>query len=139
MTLNEFAMEVLSKPVPFVDKGRDWDGLDCWGLLRLCYKEVYGIELPSYADRYNSTSDFETLCSVVLLERTGQWVEVDEAQAGDGVSLRIAALPIHIGVMLDKTWVLHTEEKTGPMRERVDNLVWDGKVDGYFRYKHTQG
>ncbi len=34
--------------IPFIAGGRGWDGCDCWGLLLLAYREVLGIELPSY-------------------------------------------------------------------------------------------
>lgn len=35
--------------LPFVLGGRTKEGLDCWGLVKVVYQEVKGIELPDFA------------------------------------------------------------------------------------------
>ena len=40
--------------VPFVHRGRSFDGCDCYGLIRLIYKEELSIELPDFLEiEYN--------------------------------------------------------------------------------------
>ncbi len=34
--------------IPFVDGGRDFDGCDCWGLVRLVFLKEKGIEINGY-------------------------------------------------------------------------------------------
>lgn len=36
--------------IPFKHKGRDFKGCDCFGLVRLIFKEERGIELPDYLE-----------------------------------------------------------------------------------------
>jgi murein DD-endopeptidase len=34
--------------IPYVAHGRDYAGADCWGLLYLFYRDVLGVQIPSY-------------------------------------------------------------------------------------------
>ena len=43
--------------LPWREHGRDRDGVDCWGVLRLIYLERLGIELPSYHSQYSTRAD----------------------------------------------------------------------------------
>ena len=36
--------------IPYVDKGRNREGCDCWGLVRLVHVEEAGIVLPMHTD-----------------------------------------------------------------------------------------
>ncbi len=132
MTLEEFVLKVLK--VPFVDHGRDWSGLDCWGMIRLAYQEIYGIELISYGERYESSLDLETLQEMIAEEKEELWHEVEDPQIGDLVLLKILGRPIHIGIMVTPRSALHTEDKIGPVIENLHGLAWKNRVEGYYRY-----
>ena len=52
--------------IPFMAHGRDKNGLDCWGLIWLTYKEQRGIILPSYDEVY--FEDYNTVQLIGFLE-----------------------------------------------------------------------
>src|SRR5512134_1374594 len=45
--------------IPYLDHGAARSGCDCWGLVRLIYRERTRIELPSYAGDYAGEADSE--------------------------------------------------------------------------------
>lgn len=54
--------------IPYLDKGRSIVGSDCWGLLFQVYRELRGIELPSYAERYVTGSDRAAMARLIAGE-----------------------------------------------------------------------
>ncbi len=51
MNINEFVLKAMA--VPFKEKGRDYEGVDCYGIAYLGFKEVFNIQLPTYTDDYS--------------------------------------------------------------------------------------
>jgi cell wall-associated NlpC family hydrolase len=153
--------------LPFLVRGRDARGCDCWGLVRLVLGERFGIEVPSYAGDYETIEDHGRLAALVNKgisttetqrhrEREGRapgaprdprclyasvvhpaWSEVDPGQEcpGDVLLLRLRGLPIHVGLLVAKGWMLHTREATGSVLERLDGLAWGRRVLGTYRYQ----
>ncbi len=161
--------------IPFAERGRTRAGCDCWGLVRLVLAERFGIELPSYADGYETVKDHGRLVELIQAgkgittteaQRHGEprrdcwlraeraekpvgsrclcasvvkpaWLEVERGaeQAGDVVLLRLRGLPIHVGLVVARGWMLHVEAKVDSVLERFDGLEWRRRVLG--TYRHT--
>lgn len=49
----------------FVEHGRTREGCDCWGLLRLVYREEFGIELPGYDERNESIQEMAEIQGLI--------------------------------------------------------------------------
>jgi cell wall-associated NlpC family hydrolase len=63
--------------IPYLEKGRDPKiGLDCWGLFRVFYQEFMGIELPSFADTYQSALDHEAMTKAMNKHLPSNWIKV---------------------------------------------------------------
>ena len=122
--------------LPFVSGGRTRDGVDCWGLVRLVYAEVFGIELPSYRDRYIDANRGPEVARLIEAERaTGTWapVQVCDTRLGDAVLLRTKGFAMHVGLLVARGEMLHVEAGIDAMIERLASPVWNRRTVGYFR------
>ena len=134
MDLNTFATSIVEGAVPFLDKGRTREGLDCWGICVLAYAEVYGIELASLDWRYKGTSKPEALEEVVRREQETSWRQVAEPQPGDVVVFRVGGHPSHIGLVLGDGLMLHIGEGFEAAVERYGSLMWGKRVADFWRH-----
>lgn len=138
MDLTQFANKIMIEATPFVEKGRDYDGIDCWGLVYLCYRDVYGIELPTHTGDYNSTRRRQEVRDLIAQRKDAQWVLTKDPRPGDGVLLRQMGRACHMGVLMDRRNVLHIEEGTNASIEDITKLPWRGanfdKVEGIYRH-----
>lgn len=121
--------------IPFVDKGRDESGLDCWGLVRLVYKNELGIDLPSYCEDYESTNDYEILRDIVTLEKGQRWKAVKEPKEFDVIILNMRGMPIHVGIVTKKDHMIHCALGIGTVHEHSGVAKWKHRVAGYARWK----
>lgn len=122
--------------VPFREKGRTQDGLDCYGLVRLVFQEQRGIELPSYAEDYATTTDAEDITRLFRGEVATHWREVPvrEARLFDVAVLRILGEPIHFALVLHPPWFLHIMKDTWSVMERWDALIWEKRLVAVLRW-----
>jgi cell wall-associated NlpC family hydrolase len=99
--------------LPFVDHGRDFSGVDCWGLVRLIMQQECRIEIPSYGE--TSALDLINVAGLMKQESIVEpWLPVlrSSAQAFDVVVMHRRHDPIHVGILASATQVMHIEEKT---------------------------
>lgn len=124
-------------PIPFKERGRDYDGADCYGLYYLFARDEKGVQVPSYAEAYATCMDKEEISAIIRQETASTWepIEQSEVQAGDLVVLRIAGHPWHCGVMLDRHKFLHIEIGANVCRDDVTSVRWAKRVDGFYRWK----
>ena len=142
--LPEWVIEYLK--IPFKEKGRDRTGLDCYGLVRLVFQEQRQIELPSYTDAYETTTDAKSIRELQLREMRileaahdeleARWrpIPLTEVRLFDGLIIRIKGDPIHFGLVLDDQYFLHTMRGTWTVAERWNGLAWKSRVIGAVRY-----
>lgn len=131
MTLNEFVRWSLM--TPFVDKGRDYSGWDCWGLVFCAYRDVYGIVLPKYLD-YDSSVEYDQL-KVLISAGKRAWIPVKIPQAGDVAVFNISGMPCHTALVIDGKSALHAEKKIGTFIEPLSSPVWARRIEGFYRHE----
>ena len=119
--------------LPYADKGRTVDGLDCWGLARLIYRDQLGIELPSYLEGYTSAEEAAEVAALIE-ENKPLWHEVARPQPFDLVALRLKGHPMHCGVCVGQGRFIHVMLGTNVTVERLDSPLWAKRITGYFRH-----
>lgn len=111
--------------IPFEWGGDTMEGASCWGLVTLVQREVFGRVLPKVPHG-------ENMAFAVKCAEAKQWavdacrprpIRMDEAEAGDVLHMRsdLSRERAHIGVFASGDLVLHTEEQTGSIMERMDS------------------
>lgn len=129
MTVSEFIMKALR--VPFKDKGRSYEAWDCYGLMYCFFRDVHGIDLPGYLN-YSSTKEYEQLKSLIDEARPA-WDEVNNPEIGDVALFNISGYPCHIGILVGKNKVIHTEERLGTFIEPLRGVIWGKRLSGIYR------
>ncbi len=127
--------------IPYKECGRDYDGIDCWGLVVLCHKELLGIEIPIYEDiLLTSMSNYKSTTAQIT-EQMNSYFPFDEITSpkfGDSVLINMLGQPLHIGFVLDATTMLHTTQRTGVVSETFRGLKWQKRIKGFYRYSEKQ-
>ena len=119
--------------LPYADKGRDRDGVDCWGLVRLVYAELMGIELPSHADGYVSAAELADVTRAIR-GNMRPWSPVARPHALDVVLLRIAGSEAHVGLIVGGGFMLHVHAGIDTALERIDTALWRRRIVGTYRH-----
>lgn len=122
--------------LPWADRGRDRTGCDCWGLVRLVYAEALGISLPSYAGDYPSADELREIDGLIRgALGAGPWVEVAAVREFDLVLFGIGRFDSHIGIMVDRSRMLHMMGCDTAKIERVDTPIWSRRRRGTWRHR----
>lgn len=116
--------------IPYKNRGTDFDGCDCWGLVRLVYKEEYGLELPSF-DYTSAELDNSDL--IDTSKPTIKAVEVKEPKEGDLVTMAYGGYEGHVGLVVSGGRVLHTCRAYGTVCEPLRGWGLRSRIRGFYR------
>ena len=123
--------------LPYQENGRTEQGVDCWGLARLVYKQEFGIELPDYSDLYSGSWDEQVTKLINYHKDT--WQEVKQPEVGDLCLFNIYGEPAHIGVYVGDSKFLHSRDGQDTVIESLNNSLWKRRLAGYFSYQRVSG
>ena len=123
MELTEFINKAIG--VPFKDHGRDFDGWDCWGMAVCFYSSVYGISIESF----DGLTGLDSTESEKLFEDYRKsWVEVKRGEEKPGDLIIMRGRVIHVGIVVKKGMMLHTEDKLDTCVESYAVRMWDKRI-----------
>lgn len=122
--------------IPYADKGRDYSGADCYGILYLIYKEN-GIILPSYTSDYENSGNSKS-AGLAIAQNSQKWQKIEEAQIKlfDVVLFKICGFPCHLGVIIDskEKMMIHTLKGQNTSIEKYSRVMWQKRIEGFYRY-----
>jgi sulfur carrier protein ThiS len=122
--------------IPYAEKGRNTTGLDCYGLVRLIYKEEFKIDLPSFTTEYTQ-NDTDRIAELIAQYKEG-WEQLDEPQEGSIVLFRIRGSESHVGVVVSPTHFIHVRENQDCVIEVLNSTAWTRRRIGYFKYSEKK-
>lgn len=93
--------------IPYLHKGRDSKGVDCFGLLLMFYKNELGVELPDYEEDY--AEDWWKDQNLFLdLYKAYKFKRTKEFKVGNVILFKNTNnTPGHVGIILDDSTFLH--------------------------------
>jgi hypothetical protein len=99
--------------IPFVDRQASFSGADCYGLLRLFYREEFGRDI---ADPLLSCEKCSKVFAQYLIEIRKHWKEIEHPTQWCGVAManepRLPGVVQHFGIYFDNK-ILHTLKGVG--------------------------
>jgi cell wall-associated NlpC family hydrolase len=106
--------------------------VDCWGLFRLVYAEVFHIELPAFSEEYTTALD-RVVIGKLIDGGKDNWTPVILPEQGDGALMYIAKRA-HIGVVIGGGYLLHIEKGAGSVIESYYSMRVSNMLEGFYRY-----
>jgi cell wall-associated NlpC family hydrolase len=121
--------------IPYVDRGRSLVGCDCYGLLHLVFRELRGLELPSFAEDYVTAADSAAIADLINGElEPWHQVEAGLERTFDGVLMRDGREGRHIGIVAAPGLMLHVERGETSRIERYGAPRMVRRLIGFYRF-----
>lgn len=124
--------------IPFKSGGRDSNGCDCYGLVRMILQNEYHIQLPSlseYTDALNSselqplfTKNIPLLCAEKITYPEETAVALIRTHGG---------MFTHVGLFAGDDYIIHVRCKTGCVLEKIGSPVLRNRIEGWYRVNKT--
>lgn len=118
--------------LPYADRGRSRDGVDCWGLVRLVLAS-HGIDVPSYAGRYASVQERAEVASLIE-DVKPSWMKVDDPRELDLAIFRHGRLETHVAIVVEPGRMLHVSTGVPSRIESYQDEYWCRRLTGFWRY-----
>jgi len=125
--------------IPFKNRGRDFSGVDCYGLVCLVYKEILGIDLPSFEELAYEKRWFLRGKNIIVDNVYEGWYEIlPPYKIFDGILfyLRSKNIVNHIGLYIGRNRILHISFDSSSIIETLDK--YEDDIYLAMRYSKTE-
>jgi probable lipoprotein NlpC len=128
-----------------VDHGRDFDGVDCWGLPKPVYRERAGIDLPAYDGDYLDGPERREIDALIAGAPSPIWALVSrdvlsrDVRELDLAAFRDSPYRIHVGIVLRPGLMLHVARQDCAKIEDYRGGQWSKRLIGVWRHAQLAG
>lgn len=121
--------------IPWVDKGRSFDGWDCYGLVYCISRRDLGRLVPSYVLGYTSSMHDESVAEALHFY-SQEWANVTQAkrEIGDVLVFMLGGVPVHCGLVVNDELMLHCFKGRETVLEPFVSAAWRQRVEGVYRW-----
>lgn len=120
--------------VPYITNGRDPAvGLDCWGVVVVASKVLYGRDVPDYSLYRDSTDQKEI---APLFDARVNWQSIPKGRElpGDVIVVRIGGYPLHAGLCTGMGMMMHSLNGRNCCMESYERTMWRNRIEGFYRW-----
>jgi cell wall-associated NlpC family hydrolase len=121
--------------LPYQMYGRDFDGVDCWGLVNLVWDRELAAPLPIYRGVGWHQQIGAARLSEDAVAYARQFDEVPPGceRLGDGILIAMRGHPIHVGLVVAPGIMLHCLEGADSCIEDYRRPFWAARIVGFYR------
>ena len=120
--------------IPYLERGRCLQGCDCWGIVKIVYSFLWGIELPEYP---YSLSDSEKI-KTAMNRPDYSWIKTNSP---DKKVIAVMATNFkrnnecnHVGLFISKREMIQSTINIGSHIVNIGSDMWMKRIRGYYRY-----
>ena len=121
--------------IPFKQKGYDFEGVDCFGLVHLFLKEEMGMEIPMFKqydvfeDPIEVARQFNLNVPLIAGDVT------TSPKFGDMALFKFRGVANHIGIYVGNGRVLHAMRGTESACESINSVRLKGRLENYYELR----
>ena len=122
--------------IPFVSKGRSFNGCDCYGLVKLYYKEILNIDIP---ETIITAEQPRRTFANYLNEISKNWTATTPAKnvvVAMSVNAEHPSLVTHFAVMIDDKRFIDIRENMSSYLTSIDDEKIKNQIKGFYKWQH---
>lgn len=131
--LSEFIRKSIG--VPYRELGRDFTGLDCWGLIVRAYQDIFNINLPDFS--YLADLKYQE-AEKGFADLKKSFIEIPFEKELSGDLLLFRGIPLHAALVAKRGYMLHVEKGLQTCIELYTGL-WQHRLIGIYRHEQLTG
>ncbi len=121
--------------LPYKQKGYDFDGADCYGLIWLFYKNEFNKILPKYENCDTCVNAKLVESQIDVSKMTLDAYKTNTPKTGDLVLFRFRGLVCHLGLYIDDSMVLHILRDVNAVCEPINHGRLSKRVEGIYAFR----